>query len=383
MLTPDELLSLSHLLAEEQVLSIYIDGTGRDPAQRHAWRVELEHSLDEARQSLVTSPHAERVAFEECVTVLEDRLARIAEAGTIGAPGWVAFITRAGVQLAERVAAPVPTVALWGTGICLTPYVRTLKEARPVVVVVADARKARIYQYGAGALSRAETIQAHALVEAPSHMGDPATAGFHGGTLGETGEAAAQRARNQGTARMVTDVVRIAKTLAGPEGWIIAGGIPRVAAQFVRGAEQVAKGRVVHARSLDVHATDAQILAAAQESASILRDAGDLRRVSDILIEAESGGAAACGAEATRSALEQGSVRELYLTERYFLDHATAAEQAVRAAFAQRAVVEEVSRSVASLLDEHGGICARLRYALASVPPNRAISTGREASPRP
>ena len=383
MLTRDELLSLSHLLREEQVLSVYIDGSFHDPARRLAWRVELAHSLDEARRSVAASPHAERVAFDECVTLLEDRLARLAGTGSIGTPGWVAFITRAGVQLAEPLAAPVPTLAVWATGICLTPYVRALKQARPVVVVVADARKARIYQYGAGALWQAETVHAHALIEAPSHMGDPANAGFHGGTRGETGEAAAQRARNHGTARMVTDVVRVATTLAGPEGWIIAGGIPRVAAQFVREVEQVADGRVAQARSLDVHATDARILAAAQESASTLRDAADLRRVSDILIGAESGGAAACGVKATRSALEQGSVRELYLTERFFLDHAAAAEQVVRAAFAQGAVVEEVSRSVASLLDEHGGIGARLRYPLASLRPTHTISTGREASPRP
>jgi hypothetical protein len=76
-------------------------------------------------------------------------------------------------------------------------------------------------------------------------------------------------------------------------------------------------------------------------------------------------------------------VRALYLTERYCLDHAAAAEQAVRTAFAQAAVVEEVSRSVASLLDEHGGIGARLRYALAGVPRISTVSTDREASPRP
>jgi hypothetical protein len=122
---------------------------------------------------LVASPHAGRVAFEECVTLLEDRLARLAGAGAIGAPGWVAFITRTGVRLAEPVATPVPTLAVWGTGMCLTPYVRALKQARPVVVVVADARKARIYRCVAGALTRAETIQAHAVADTPAHMGNP------------------------------------------------------------------------------------------------------------------------------------------------------------------------------------------------------------------
>jgi hypothetical protein len=165
MLTRDELLSLSHLLAEERVLSIYIDGTGRNPTQRHAWRVDLEHSLDEARQSPIASSRAERAAFEDCVTLLEDRLDCITGAGTIGAPGWVAFITRTGVQLAQRVAAPVPTVAVWGMGACLTPYVRALKHLRPVVVVVADARKARTCQYRAGALEDVSRSAASLLDE--------------------------------------------------------------------------------------------------------------------------------------------------------------------------------------------------------------------------
>jgi stalled ribosome rescue protein Dom34 len=121
---------------------------------------------------------------------------------------------------------------------------------------------------------------------------------------------------------------------------------------------------VLQLESLDIHASDAEIAAAAQESASTLRDAADLQDVSEVIAETERTGAASLGAEATRYALEQSSVRELYFTERYVRDHAGDAEDAVRAAVAQGAVVEEVARGVASRLDEHGGIGARLRYAL-------------------
>ena len=386
MLTRDELVSLSHLLREAQVLSVYVNGVVHDPARRLAWRVELAHALDETRRSVAGSPRAERVAFEECVTLLEDRLARLVGWGTLATPGWVGFVTHDGVRLAEPVPAPVPTLAVWSAGMCLTPYVRALKQARPVVVVVTDARKARIYRCLAGALARLETIHAHVVADTPSHMGNPPSVGFHGGTHGETGEAAAQRAQQHGTARMITDVVRVATTLAGHDGWIVVGGIPGVAARLARAARHVAEGRVLHVQSLDVHATDAQLLATAQASASQLRDTVDLARVSDILVDAETRRTASCGEEATRSALEQGSVRELYFTERFFLDHRTVAEQAVRDAFDQGALVEEVSRDVAALLDAHGGIGARLRYALAVVPRVPTVSTGsndREASQRP
>ena len=39
MLTLLELTSLSHLLRNEQVLSVYIDGDAEDPAGMHVWRV--------------------------------------------------------------------------------------------------------------------------------------------------------------------------------------------------------------------------------------------------------------------------------------------------------------------------------------------------------
>lgn len=44
MLTHTELLSLSHLLRDEHVLSVYIDGAIHDPAQQRAWRVRWDPS---------------------------------------------------------------------------------------------------------------------------------------------------------------------------------------------------------------------------------------------------------------------------------------------------------------------------------------------------
>ena len=73
MLTQVELLSLSHLLRDERVLSVYVDGSGHDPAQQHAWRVELANALKAVRRSLEGSSHDERVAFDACVTSVDER----------------------------------------------------------------------------------------------------------------------------------------------------------------------------------------------------------------------------------------------------------------------------------------------------------------------
>lgn len=361
MLTLVELSSLSHLLRDERVLSVYIDGASHDPALRHAWRVHLDHALKEARRSTEGASHSERAAIDDCIALLEERLARIG--GAVGAPGWVAFVTQTRVHHAEAVPAPVPTIAIWGNGPLLTPYVRALKQNRPVVAVIADARKARLYCYAAGALTPAESIHAHAVTEPPLHMGNPPSPGFHGGTRGATGHDAAQRALAEGTSRMVDDVARSAVGLAGSDGWIIVGGIAAVAAQVTRAIELVVGGRVRHVESLDVHATDAQVEAAARQGASDLRDAADLKHLAEITSHAATA-TVTLGQAATRHALDQSCVRELLLTEQYVKDHAVDAEQAVRAALAQDAVVEVVSRDVARRLDGHGGIVARLRYQL-------------------
>ena len=362
MLTLVELSSLAHLLRDARVLSVYIDGATHDPAFRHVWRVELDHALKEARQSLDGASHAERAAFDDSIALLEDCLAPIG--GAVGAPGWVAFVTRDRVHHAQAIPAPVPTVAVWGTGPFVTPYVRALKQNRPIAAVIADARKARMYRYAEGTLTPAAPIQAHAVRGPRLHMGNPPNPGFHGGTRGSTGHDAAQRALTEGTNRMVAAAVRSVVELAGPDGWILVGGIPAVAAQLTRALEGVASGRVRRLDSLDVHATDAQIEAAVQQGASDLRDATDLRHLADIVAHAGTA-TATLGPTSTRRALDQSSVRELLLTAQYVKEHLEEAEQAVRAALAQNAVVEVVSRNVARRLDERGGIAARLRYRVA------------------
>jgi len=361
MLTYVELVSLSHLLRDQMVLTVYLDGAADNPAARNAWRVELDHSLKEIKRRLATASHDQRATFERCLELLDAQLVEVD--GAIGAPGWVAFISADGVHDVEQLPAPTPTLAAWRTGMLMGPYVRVLKQTRPVVIVVADARKATLYRYAAGLLRPAETIHAHAATEPPTHMGDEARPGFHPGTRGTTGRDATQHALQAGTSRMIHDVANRVVALAAPNAWILTGGIPEVSAHIARALQRGAGDRVLQLEALDVHATGAQIAAAAQEGASYLRDQADLRHVSEIIASVE-GETVARGADATRQALEEARVRELYFTPRYLEEHLTDAEDAVRAAVAQGAAVEEVSRAVAQLLDQVGGIGARLRYAL-------------------
>ncbi len=362
MLTYNELVKLERSLCDARVLSVYLDGTADDPAAQRAWRVQLEHSLKDLRTWLVDSSHAEREQFERCVKLLEEQLAPLSRG--VGARGWVAFIIPDGVRVAMPLPVPVPTMAVWSTGPCVAPYVRVLKQTRPVVVALADARKATLYCYDRGALDKVKTIRAHATLGPPLHMGDAPRTGFHPGVRGTTGRDESQRVMLEGTRRMLKEVTDGVLRIAGAHGWILTGGIPHVSADLAQLMAPLAPGRVLDLESLDIHASESEIAAAAEHGASTLRDASDLQQIEEIIGPASGSGLVALGPAATRDALDQSRVRELYLTHAFIEEHAADAEDAVRKALTQGAVVEEVSREAARRLEGGGGIAARLRYRL-------------------
>jgi hypothetical protein len=368
MLNFSRLVALERSLRGVHVLSVYLDGTAKDPANQRAWRVQLDHSLDDLRTWLDGSPHAERESFAQCVRLLDHELE--AFTGNVGAPGWAAFITPDRVHEASLLPVAMPTQTVWSTGMSVAPYMRALKEIRPVAVVLVDSRKADVHRYYGGKLERIETVRAYHTVMQPSHMGDAPRPGFHAGTRGDTGHDEAQRSLLVGTNRMLADAAECAMRIAGSDGWIVTGGIPKVGRQVAELLSPRAPGRVLNVESLDIHASGADLTEAARAAASTLRNAMDAARIAEIAEIADSGGAAAglgaLGPSATRETLDQRRVRELYVTHRYLEDHAALAEDAVRSAMDQGAMVEEVSGAGAEQLDAHGGMAARLRYRVAS-----------------
>jgi hypothetical protein len=171
----------------------------------------------------------------------------------------------------------------------------------------------------------------------------------------------------EGTRRLLYRVAEQALKLAGVDGWILVGGIPAVSAKLAQMLAASARTRVLHLEMLEVHASDADIRRAAEGGASALRDAWDLRQIEEIVDQAEQpDSVVALGPAATHLALQGLRVRELYLTHRYVESHMADAEDAVRAAFTQSAVVEELAGPAALQLDALGGMAARLRYRLAA-----------------
>ncbi len=373
MLTHAELVALHRTTRQEQVLSVYLDGSAHNPAEQRAWRVDLEHGLKAVRAEEAGESHEDRARLNHCIEALDGLLAPMGHA--VGAPGWVAFIMRNGVQSAHPLPMAVATQVTWTTGSCVAPYMRVLKEERPVIIAMVDAKRTDLYCYVAGACTLIAKVDATHVVNETLHMGSAPKTGFHGGTRGVTASEAKQREELEARDRMLSETAGQVLAAAGSTAWILLGGTRRVVARLAGDLVPAAGDRLLEVDALDIHATPAMIASAARHGASTLRMAADMLRLATISDLAGARGLGVLGPDESWHALGQACVRDLYLTTRYRAAHVGDVEEIVRTALDQDAIVEEVTGQAAELLDALGGMAAGLRFRPASV----AMSTMRMA----
>ena len=360
MLTFEKLADLERALRDKTVLSVYVNGTNSDPATRDRWTVDLRHSFDDIESWLRGSSHSEREAFAKC---REMALKELNAVPPTKEKGWTGFFTVDGPSYVGTLPVPVQTLAAWSTGACVAPFIRALKENRPVIVTVVDHSRARIFRYVEGEVELVESLERKLIADQPYHMGRPARVGFSSNTRGRTGTDAAQREEQSATNHMLAETASRIGTLAHDGAWIVIGGIPDVATAALHQLPPDAAARALRAEHLDVHATEAQVAQCARDYASTLRNADDLKRIEEAVSAAESGRAGAIGVVDTQKALDMAQVRELFITQKFLENHAADANDAVRRAIDEGAVIEHVSGEAAVRLDALGGMAARLRYA--------------------
>ena len=359
MLSHEQLGRLTRTLHDRKILSIYLDVAARDPAQKRAWRTQLDDSIRRIRDGTPASPDKERTAFDHAVALLD---AQIASAST--ARSWVGFACGKEVHHSESLPVRTPSVVAWDTGPRVAPYLTALRQCRPVILAEVNAEGARLYRYDAGNLEKLEQLRAHVTVEPQHHMGSMPRRGFHTGTRGSTGTDAAQRELREGTRRMLRELSQRLTTLAGADGWIIIGGTPLPAKAARAALPKALTSRSLIVPEMHIWASDAQIRECAESGATALQDAHDLAAVSYAVRQAGAGrGRGVVGPEATLRALETGAVERLYLSERFIEMSPETGDEAVRSALDHGASPEVVDGAAATRLDRFAeGMAARLRY---------------------
>lgn len=364
MLSHAALMNLERQLRLETVLSIYINGEFADVAARGQWRTELRNALDAIEGSLRNATHAEREAFSSAreLALKEVDQYRNGE----DAPGWMGLFTADKVHYTSVAPIAIPTVATWSQGPNLAPAIRSLKEARPVLIAVTDSTEVRIYRYVDHAISLEDSLQRDAKVDQPYHMSRPAPQGFSSGTRGRPGAEAAQREERKATDTLLAEAATRLEQLAGLDAWILIGGIDVVASALHGRLDKKMEHRAAII-PLDIHDKEARLAEYAREHASRLRRAEELRLVDEVLSAHAAGGTGAAGLKEIDQALLNGQVHELYVTSAFVNDHAEEAMSAIRRAFDESATVEHVSGEGAEKLDAAGGVAARLRFTLQPV----------------
>ncbi len=359
MLTRNGLAQLARSYGTVKTLSVYLDGTVRDPAERKAWRRDLDRRIRQLRDTLGDASHAEREAFDDCVADMDECLEEYR--GALRAPGWVGFFPEDGVTHTEALAVAPPTIVAWGDGIRIAPYIRVLKQQQAAILALMDARRVRVYRYANATLEDVETLRAHAHVNNVGHLGYPPSSGFHTGTRGAIGADARERELRTGTADMLRELCDRLVTLSAGDAWILLGGIPEVVSDCIATLPVVAEPRV-HRIELDVHASNAQVAAALEHGAKAARRARDLRLVDDILARNAAGGHGIIGIAPVMEALREHAVDVLCFTEALLTQHPNEAELLARTAMQRGSALELVSGTAAEHLDASGGVGASLRF---------------------
>jgi hypothetical protein len=361
MLTRDQLAELYRGLQQEKVLTVYVDGVGKDPARRRVWRRRVAQELEREEHRLQRTDPQERDDFKTA----EARILKELDGYQASLPtkGWVGFATVDGLQYSENLPVQVQNLVRWERGPRVAPYIRGLKQLRPMAIALVDSRRSRIFLYKEGQVEEVEDFRSDTFLGDLLDPAAPQRTGRYSGSRGETATDAAQRYLEKGTGRMLRRVKEVCIEAAKPDGFILIGGDQEALAALRHLLPKGLDCRVLENPSLFVEMSIPEVKDAAADGASTLSKLRQIALLEQITEQTYSGGNGSLGAEETVRALEEGRVDILALSRGFVEANPDLADQCVSEAFQQGADVRVFSGDPAARLDtEGGGIGARLRY---------------------
>jgi len=361
MLTHEKLVDLYRELRQDKVLSVYLDVDQHDPAERNTWRIRLDQQVSRTRKAL-DGDNEDRHHFEQAWKRLRERLDGFGNA-FVPQRGWVGFATPEQVLYAENLPVPMPDGVYWEEGIRVAPYVRGLKQERPVVIVLIDSQRARVFRYMSGDLTELQDLRADTFVGDVTDVNVSKRATNRSGVRGKTGTEQAQSVLDVSSHRMLKHLMGVISDLVGAHGFVLLGGVGEMVSQARQALSHEMQARTTEATSLHLEMTDAEVKHAAEDAATVITRHVQQDLLATVLDAAGGGGRACLGRDETLRALEEMRVDTLLLSRALIARDPDLADRCVGAAFAQGAAVEELSGPGADTLDQEGdGLGARLRY---------------------
>ncbi|HEX6135530.1 MAG TPA: hypothetical protein VFZ24_16280 [Longimicrobiales bacterium] len=357
MLALHDLVEMQRKLSDASVLSVYIAAEEHDPTERSSWRMRLTAQLDRQEQELEGDV---RDAFRAARRLLENELQPYR--GFLPGRGWVAFVTPERVWHCEEVPAPMPDLVRWREGILIGPYLRALKQSRPVMLVLIDRRRARLLRYESGALTELVDHRADEFIDDLTDRNMSKRAAAHSGVRGETATDAAERILRLESERLLRFVVG-ELNIAG-DVLVVLGGPTRSVAALEKQLEPEAGDRLQVEPALHLTMSAAEIQPLLESAVSRLTQRLQQSAVRQVMDAAGAGGLGTLGIEATAAAAVLGQIDRLLLTTRFVAEDEERAERLIAQALDHAATVELMTDEAGALLEESGGgVGAVLRFA--------------------
>lgn len=358
MMPLDELAGLRRELSARNVLSAYIAAEEHDPTERSSWRARLAAGLDTVERGL---DPAALTSFAAARRRLETELDGYR--GFLPGRGWAAFVTADRLWYCAEVPAPMPDLVRWRRGPVLGPYLRTLKQDRPVIVALIDSRRARLLEYHAGELTETADLRADGFIDDLTDRNTSKRATSHSGVRGETGSDAADRILRQESDRLLKNVANELDP-AGTDALIILGGPTAAVAGLEKLLQPGAGDRLRIASELHLTMSLPEIQRSVESVVTTLTRELQLALATAVLDDVRPGGLGGLGIHETAEACALGQVDRLILTPQFVAEHEEAAEDLIALTLEYGGAVDLLSDDAAALLDARGGgVAAHLRFA--------------------
>lgn len=360
MIVPADLRRFVREHRDDLTLSVYVESTPPDPAERRNWQVLVRQGVVQARASMADAPQEEHDAFDRCAERVIERLPEIN--APRGEGGWACFCTADGDLLEVEVPESGETSVAWGLGARIVPYLRAAEDEDALVVHL-DREKARVSKFERSALREIFSLGADAPHAPVRHMGDTPRAGFHAGQRGVAATDDLQRQRREATERLFHNVQRKLATPGQEALPIVVAGTPETTAHFINSLPSTMAERCVVASSLHAGSTGAEVTGAVRAALRVLRSRAQSQRVNALQDSAFSDGKAALGIDDARRAADLGAIAELMFSDRAWKENPREIESLVQRALAEGAEVTFAnSGAVESANGEANGVVAGLRF---------------------
>ena len=227
----------------------------------------------------------------------------------------MAFSSPDALHHAENLPVQVPTFVRWEKGVRVSPYIRGLKQLRPMITALVDGRRARVFRYVEGELTEVADLRADTFVGDISESSTSPRAGKTSGSRGVTAADTAQKILDKGTERMLKEVKELVTDLATWDGFVLLGGENETLSALTSMLTGVKASRILENPSLWVEMSPAEVKEATREGASALSKRRQTDLLDQIMDRAYSHGTGCLGGKETFLALEAGSVDILVLSK--------------------------------------------------------------------